>query len=73
MKQQLTKTANEVTKIITNFWQLALYTSMIGLAVYVLYEVKTKLAGIGLAVVLAAAATVVVVEGTIRFIKYLSK
>lgn len=70
---QVKEQVNKVQKVLNNFWQLALYTSMIGLAVYVLYEVKTKLAGIGLAVVLAAAATVVVVEGTIRFIKYLSK
>lgn len=62
-----------VQTVIQNFWRLALALSMVGLAVYNLYQVRSQLTAIGIQVFVAITAAVVVVEGIVMLIKFLSK
>lgn len=62
-----------VQTVIQNFWRLALALSMVGLAVYNLYQVRNTLTAIGIQVFVAVTAAVVVVEGIVMLVKFLSK
>jgi len=65
--------AKTISTVVQNFWRLALALSMVGLAVYNLYQVRASLTAIGIQVFVAIAAAVVVVEGVVLLIKFLSK
>lgn len=62
-----------VQTVVRNFWKLALALSMVGLAAYNLYQVRASLGAIGIQVAIAIAAAVVIVEGIIELVKFLSK
>jgi len=62
-----------VATVAQNFWRLALALSMVGLAAYNLYQVREQLSAIGIQVAVAIAAAVVIVEGAVMLIRFLSK
>ena len=63
----------KISTVVRNFWAMMLAISMVGLAVYNLYQVRANLTAIGVQVVIAVFAAVVVVEGVILLIKFLSR
>lgn len=63
----------KISTIVRNFWAMMLAISMVGLAVYNLYQVRANLTAIGVQVVIAVFAAIVVVEGVIQLIKFLSR
>lgn len=69
MKEKMEK----ISTVVRNFWAMLLAISMVGLAVYNLYQVRANLTAIGIQVVIAIFAAVVVVEGVILLIKFLSR
>lgn len=69
MKEKMEK----ISTIVRNFWAMMLAISMVGLAVYNLYQVRANLTAIGVQVVIAVFAAIVVVEGVIQLIKFLSR
>ena len=69
MKEKMEK----ISIVVRNFWAMLLAISMVGLAVYNLYQVRANLTAIGIQVVIAIFAAVVVVEGVILLIKFLSR
>lgn len=69
MKEKMEK----ISTVVRNFWAMLLAISMVGLAVYNLYQVRANLTAIGVQVVIAVFAAVVVVEGVILLIKFLSR
>lgn len=69
MKEKMEK----ISTVVRNFWAMMLAISMVGLAVYNLYQVRANLTAIGVQVVIAVFAAVVVVEGVILLIKFLSR
>lgn len=69
MKEKMEK----ISIVVRNFWAMLLAISMVGLAVYNLYQVRANLTAIGIQVVIAVFAAVVVVEGVILLIKFLSR
>ncbi len=69
MKEKMEK----ISTVVRNFWAMLLAISMVGLAVYNLYQVRESLTAIGVQVVIAVFAAVVVVEGVILLIKFLSR
>mgnify|MGYP006885822336 CR=1 FL=1 len=69
MKEKMEK----ISTVVRNFWAMMLAISMVGLAVYNLYQVRANLTAIGVQVVIAVFAAIVVVEGVIQLIKFLSR
>lgn len=69
MKEKMEK----ISTVVRNFWAMMLAISMVGLAVYNLYQVRANLTAIGIQVVIAVFAAIVVVEGVIQLIKFLSR